>query len=153
MNYWRLKNNRGFTLIELLVVIAIIGLLASIVLVSLNSARGKARDARRMADLHQLQLALEMYYDKYGGYMNDTFTGYETCDTTQNDIGKLVTEGFISVIPCDPLKAGGYHYHFDPGDYSPCSTGYCSNYCLFVNLEAGGSYGVIGGDYSGCPGI
>ncbi len=44
----------GFTLIELLVVIAIIGLLASIILASLNSARAKGRDARRLADLKEI---------------------------------------------------------------------------------------------------
>lgn len=60
--------SKGFTLIELLVVIAIIGVLASTVLASVNSARIKARDARRRADLKQISLALELYYDTYGVY-------------------------------------------------------------------------------------
>ncbi|HEV8601650.1 MAG TPA: prepilin-type N-terminal cleavage/methylation domain-containing protein, partial [Patescibacteria group bacterium] len=47
------KHSKGFTLIELLVVISIIGLLASVTLVSLNSARAKARDAKRVGDLKQ----------------------------------------------------------------------------------------------------
>lgn len=62
------KNSVGFTLIELLVVISIIGLLSSIVLTSVNSARAKARDARRKSDLRTISLALELYYDKYGTY-------------------------------------------------------------------------------------
>lgn len=71
INYKRglaLWNSKGFTLIELLVVIAIIGILSSVVLASLNSARQKGRDARRISDLKQLQLALELYYDSTGGY-------------------------------------------------------------------------------------
>jgi prepilin-type N-terminal cleavage/methylation domain-containing protein len=64
-------KQKGFTLVELLVVIAIIGLLSSVVLVSLNINRMKARDARRMHDLDQIRTALVMYYDKYGNYMED----------------------------------------------------------------------------------
>lgn len=56
-------GQKGFTLIELLVVIAIIGILASIVLASLNTARKKSRDARRIADLNQIRLAQELYFD------------------------------------------------------------------------------------------
>jgi prepilin-type N-terminal cleavage/methylation domain-containing protein len=72
------SKNSGFTLIELLVVIAIIGLLASIVLVSLNSARGKARDTKRKADLAQIVIAMEMYYDKYNTYIIPN-TGWSSC--------------------------------------------------------------------------
>lgn len=59
---------KGFTLIELLVVIAIIGMLSSVVLASLNEARGKARDASRKATMRSLQTALELYYSSYGAY-------------------------------------------------------------------------------------
>jgi prepilin-type N-terminal cleavage/methylation domain-containing protein len=62
------SSRKGFTLIELLVVIAIIALLSSVVLASLASARVKSRDARRVADLHMLQLAMELYYDKNQTY-------------------------------------------------------------------------------------
>ncbi len=64
----RNQNQKGFTLIELLVVIAIIGLLASVVLLALNSARAKSRDAKRVADVRQLATALELYFNDFGGY-------------------------------------------------------------------------------------
>ncbi len=59
---------RGFTLIEILVVIAIIGLLSSIVLSSLNSARKNARDAQRMRSVNELQKALDIYFSVNGRY-------------------------------------------------------------------------------------
>jgi prepilin-type N-terminal cleavage/methylation domain-containing protein len=62
------EKQKGFTLIELLVVIAIIGLLSSIVMVGLNSARAKGRDSYRRSSLLQVQKALELYYNVNGSY-------------------------------------------------------------------------------------
>ncbi|MCF7820369.1 MAG: prepilin-type N-terminal cleavage/methylation domain-containing protein, partial [Candidatus Pacebacteria bacterium] len=61
-------KKKGFTLIELLVVIAIIGLLSTMSVVALNSARQKSRDAKRVADIKQIQTALELYYNDNNGY-------------------------------------------------------------------------------------
>ena len=58
-----LRRQGGFTLIELLVVIAIIAVLAAVVLVALGNARTRARDARRVSDLNNVSLALEVYLD------------------------------------------------------------------------------------------
>jgi len=59
----KMKKNKGFTLVELLVVIAIIGLLSTLAFVSLNNARAKARDAKRVSDVRQIQSALELFYN------------------------------------------------------------------------------------------
>jgi len=69
-------KKKGFTLIELLVVIAIIGLLSSVVLVSLGGARSKARDAKRTSDIRQVVSAQEMYYGDNENYLTTTTLAY-----------------------------------------------------------------------------
>jgi len=66
------KHSKGFTLIELLVVISIIGLLSSIVLASLSSARTKAKDTRRLSDLRNIQKGMELFYASNNQYPDQT---------------------------------------------------------------------------------
>ncbi len=60
------KKTKGFTLIELMVVIAVIGVLASVIVASLNSARKKGRDATRMRDMQEIRKAIELYISDNG---------------------------------------------------------------------------------------
>lgn len=94
----RFGKNHGFTLIELLVVIAIIGILSSVVLASLNTARESSRDARRLSDLKQLQLALELHYDADGSY------------PAELTAAEIVEPGYIATMPQDPTDGTTYFY-------------------------------------------
>src|SRR3989339_2156406 len=126
-NFSNLKNQKGFTLIELLVVIAIIGILSSVVLASLNSARAKARDTKRIADFRQIQTALELFYDSYGQYpvtgghqyWDGHWQFFATCLETGVGCG-VATPGFvppISKVSQDPLDNPATLSDADPTYY------------------------------------
>ena len=130
------KFGKGFTLIELLVVIAIIGLLASIVLASLNTARKKSRDARRIADVKQLQLALELYFDANSGtYPLGT------------DMSGLAT-AYIPAIPTAP-SPGSYSYQALNDSSGACGSGTCVSYVLRTQLEENLTGGPLSSDVDG----
>ncbi|PIR97569.1 MAG: hypothetical protein COT91_00635 [Candidatus Doudnabacteria bacterium CG10_big_fil_rev_8_21_14_0_10_41_10] len=119
----------GFTLIELLVVIAIIGVLASIVSISVNSARAKAKVARVKSDLNQINLAMEFLFDDTGFYPN-MVTDYPCVQNFANNevyindcaAGISCEDGsysnwdgpYIGIVPPDPW---GSDYLFD-SDYT-----------------------------------
>ena len=75
-------SKKAFTLVELLVVIAIIGLISSITLVSLNYAKKRARDIRRIANLKMICTALEAYYIDHGYY---PYVGCSNCSEESPD--------------------------------------------------------------------
>lgn len=113
------QSHRAFTLIELLVVIAIIGLLSSVVFASLNSARSKARDARRLADMRQIQIALELYYDTNGVY---PIMGWvHSVDSSWNTLQSALAP-YMPTLAKDPTNNGiwwngAYGYSYYASDY------------------------------------
>jgi prepilin-type N-terminal cleavage/methylation domain-containing protein len=91
--------NRGFTLIELLVVIAIIGLLASIVLVSLNSARLKARDTKILSDANQIRNLMETEYASSGNYTNVKNGGnWNSCNASSGAYATPTNQACADII-------------------------------------------------------
>lgn len=121
------EKQKGFTLIELLVVVAIIGILSSVILVSLSSARSKARDSKRVQDMKQIELALDMYLDDYGSYPADDGDGCGGWDVGSQDVD-LFSNGLLdNYIPTrfkDPWATGtcnGYRYNYYSTDTHGCS--------------------------------
>ncbi len=108
----------GFTLVELLVVVSIIGILASLSTVSVNIARVRARDAKRQADIAQVQLALYLYFDDNlhfpeadllpeNAHNNWYSILTPALDGTQT--GKI----YMLVVPQDPLNVDNYYYGYN----------------------------------------
>lgn len=127
-----MNNNKGFTLIELLVVIAIIGVLSSIVLVSMGGARADARDTARKADMRQLITAQEMHYGSAESYCvgpGSTTGTQEICSTSTPTTSYLdsLTEG----------KTGHTNYVWFDND--GC-TDAGEHFCTYATLEGGGIY-------------
>lgn len=87
----KLNKKRGFTLIELLVVIAIIGILASVVLASLNTARDKGKDASIKASMASIRVQAEIYYDGVGANSYGTITDCSTGVFTDATIAAAIT--------------------------------------------------------------
>ena len=132
------KKQQGFTLIELLVVIAIIGLLASVVLVALNNARAKSRDAKRVADLNQLIKGLELYLSDNntyptmagsGGSLN-TLTGQPALVPTY--MARLPATVLPADGSCSPTlnTPGSNDYYFYGNNNNNIASTYVITFCL-----------------------
>ena len=137
------QQQKGFTLIELLVVIAIIGLLASIVLVSLQGAAASARDGKRDAEAGEsssaLRKTLEVYYNANGSYpWNVASEGIDGCCLENNSDVKDALAEYLSDELKDPLYDPDEPDTLDRQCYRYKTINSGENYKVLVNYETGG---------------
>ena len=142
-----MRKTKGFTLIELLVVISIIGLLTTLAVVALNSARQKARDAKRVADIKQIQTALELFYNDQSGYPAETGAGRVLGSATYRCLDENGFAGgpcsgdtmYMGLIPANPTPNGAdYTYNClqDDGTTECTSAANASKYSLTFTIES-----------------
>ncbi len=162
------RKKEGFTLIELLVVIAIIAILASIALISLAPAQRAGRDARRIADLRQVQSILQLYYNKCGYYPGPGAAPGTTCPdvndaTATNHVPAATpswneTTGLADVLaetgiitsaaqlPNDPIASPsrGYSYarNADGTSYALAAQLETDNSVLRTDVDGGNVFGL-----------
>lgn len=146
-----MKTKKGFTLVELLVVIAIIGLLSTIAFISLNRARAKARDAKRISDVRGLQSAMELYYNEQTTPSYPLSTGATVMSSA------ILNTTYIAQVPQAPTPFDGpdcatdnqnrYFYRdvTSSSDTSDCTTTTCGWYEIAFCLGS-----ATGGVEAGC---
>jgi len=138
------NSSRGFTLIELLVVIAIIGILSSVVLASLNTARAKGNDAARHEDIHSIQTALELYYTTNGFYPASggalsPNSGWSNSNDSSWTTLQTALAPYISKLPTDPAQASSDWAGSGVNTFAYYSSGYgCDRkwYMIVYHLQA-----------------
>jgi general secretion pathway protein G len=131
-----MNKQKGFTLIELLVVIAIIGILSTLAVVSLNNARQKARDAKIVSDVKNIQTALELYFNDTGAYPQAA--NFST--TSPLSFGSTT---YMEKIPRSPLNVDYVYTLTTVGNGTP-------TYTLSYSLE-GATGGITAGAHTASP--
>jgi type II secretion system protein G len=136
------KRNLGFTLIELLVVIAIIGVLLSglIALIDPPAQLQKGKDAKRKADIANIQKGLEQYYDDHNKYPDNT-TNYTIIDTNEIAWGTN-WPGYMDFVPKD--QDGAKRYVYIQGQNGQA-------YSLYASLDRGSDAQLCSGGV--CTGV
>jgi len=151
-------KKKGFTLIELLVVVGIMAMLAALAVIALNNARQRARDTRRLADVKQIQTALELYYldnNQYPAGSAVVLAGKCLSTSAWTDACSGTT--YMAAAPTNPTPWGEgscsdattvteYFYTADDPGSSGSNVSYHITYCL-----AGDTGQIPGGDHTATP--
>lgn len=122
---------RGFTLIELLIVIAILSILSTLGIANFQTARIKARDLERKADLQTIAKSLETYANDHRLYPLSDTNGQIICQPNSATIctwGHPFTDGntiYAVILPIDPGSNYSYLYNSTDG----------KSYTLYAHLE------------------
>ena len=128
------KTNTGFTLIELLVVISIIGLLASLILVSVAESRQRARDSKRVADMNQMAKAMELFFNERFSYPTSAAGGPLNVSMANILVPKFVLTLPIAPQPpdgsCAASGLGSNAYYFSPTGGASTANNYLITFCL-----------------------
>lgn len=150
-----MKSSKAFTLVELLVVIAIIAILTAIVTANFAQSKLKSRDAKRVSDVAQIQLALELFFDRCNRYpvVSGGMPSITDGDGSNGCPTGVTFANFISngVIPTPPI-AGDYSYTVNDGttptDYLLRAKLESSNAVLNDDVDDGTSFSVDCADAS-----
>ncbi|MEI7452145.1 MAG: fibrobacter succinogenes major paralogous domain-containing protein [Candidatus Falkowbacteria bacterium] len=127
------KPKKGLSLIEIIVVVAIIGILASVAVVALNNSRVKSRDAKRVADVKQIQTALQLFFANNQRYPSAQEFAQNSLVTASVVNGQMVTTTYMAKIPTPPTvvdgncssTSGSYSY-----DVASNGSSYTISYCV-----------------------
>lgn len=137
-------QKKGFTLIELLVVIAIMALLSTLAVVALSSARQKSRDAKRLADIKQVQTALELYFIDQNAYPAGPVE-------LGGEAAKCLGAGGFAASDCTaPVYMGNIPANPTPGGKAYAYTVSGTSYSIEFALE-GANGGLALGDHTASP--
>lgn len=113
------RKQNGFTMTEFLVILALMALLGLLLLFGFSRHQGRARDARRKADLEKIRIAFEDYYNDHGCYPPANIL--DNCRGDQ-------LQPYLHQIPCDP-------FNHTPYVYLPHEGNQCKGYRVLASLE------------------